>query len=110
LSKYLGSLASHISYLLSSEYNGGDEWDEKVSQSAVKLLESEVDRTRAKALAGLMGNSDVIDFLLEHDGAINEVIKLLAHPRKVEAEARDKVLSNMRQCEKKLLLSLGNLL
>lgn len=110
LSKYLGSSSAYISYLLSSEHNGGDEWDEKVAKSATKMLEDEVDRTRAKALAGLIGNSDVIDLLLEHDSAVSNVISLLAHPRRVEAEEKDKVINQMRQCEKNLLLSLGALL
>jgi hypothetical protein len=110
LSKYLGSSSAYISYLVSSEHNGGDEWNKKVSKSATEMLEGEIDRIRAKALAGLIGNSDVIDLLLEHDSAIRKVLNLLAHPRRVEIEEKERVLCEMRQCEKSLLLSLGKIL
>jgi hypothetical protein len=110
LSKYIGSSSTYICYLLSSEFNGGEEWDKMVSESSTKMLENEVDRTRAKALSGIIGNTKVIDSILEYDKHVAEVISLLAHPKRTEDEEKRKALARMKESEKELLYALGKLL
>ena len=110
LSKYIGSSSAYISYLLSSEFNGGEEWGKRVSESATKMLENEVDRTKAKALSGLIGNTKVIDSILEYDKYVGEVISLLAHPKRTEEEEKNQAVGRMKDSEKELLYALGKLL
>ncbi|WP_305858099.1 hypothetical protein [Balneatrix alpica] len=110
LSKYIGSSSAYISYLLSSEFNGGEEWEKRVSASAAKMLSNEVDRTRAKALAGIIGNSNVIDSILFYDRCVSDVISLLAHPKRTNKEEKKILLEKMKESEKKLLYALGKLL
>ncbi len=110
LSKYIGSSSVYISYLLSSEFNGGEEWEKRVSESSEKMLENEVDRTRAKALAGIIGNSNVIDSILLYDRCVSDVISLLTHPKRTDEEEKNVLLEKMKESEKKLLYALGKLL
>jgi hypothetical protein len=110
LSKYIGSSSAYISYLLSSEFNGGEEWGERVSESAKKMLENEVDRTKTKALSGLLGNTKVIDSILEYDKYVGEVISLLAHPKRTEEEEKNQAIGRMKESEKELLYALGKLI
>jgi hypothetical protein len=110
LSKYIGSSSTYISYLLSSEFNGGEEWEGRVSESAKKMLENEVDRTKTKALSGLLGNTKVIDSILEYDKYVGEVISLLAHPKRTEEEEKNQAINRMKESEKELLYALGKLI
>lgn len=110
LSKYIGSSSAYISYLLASEFNRGEEWEERVLESATKMLENEVDRTKAKALSGLLGNTKVIDFILEYDKYVGEVISLLAHPKRTEEEEKNQAIGRMKESEKELLYALGKLI
>jgi hypothetical protein len=110
LSKYIGSSSAYISYLLSSEFNGGEEWEGRVSESAKKMLENEVDRTKTKALSGLLGNTKVIDSILEYDKYVGEVISLLAHPKRTEEEEKNQAINRMKESEKELLYALGKLI
>jgi hypothetical protein len=110
LSKYIGSSSTYISYLLSSEFNGGEEWEGRVSESAKKMLENEVDRTKTKALSGLLGNTKVIDSILEYDKYVGEVISLLAHPKRNEEEEKNQAINRMKESEKELLYALGKLI
>ncbi|ROS70921.1 hypothetical protein [Vibrio crassostreae] len=110
LSQYIGSSSAYISYLLSKEFNRGEEWDKSVSESAKKMLDNEVDRTRAKALSGIIGDTEVIDSILEYDKCVTNVISLLAHPKRPDKTEKETVLNRMKESEKVLLHSLSKLL
>lgn len=110
LSKYIGSSSAYISYLLSSKFNGGEEWEKMVTESAKRMLENEVDRTRAKALSGIIGNSQVVNSILEYDKYIGEVISLLAHPKRTDEQEKNQALEKMKKSEKELLYALGTIL
>jgi hypothetical protein len=83
---------------------------ERVSESAKKMLENEVDRTKTKALSGLLGNTKVIDSILEYDKYVGEVISLLAHPKRTEEEEKNQAIGRMKESEKELLYALGKLI
>ncbi|PKG59213.1 hypothetical protein, partial [Shewanella sp. GutDb-MelDb] len=92
LSKNIGSSTAYIAYLLSSDFNSGKGLAEKITESSVKMLESEIDRTRAKALSGIIGNNLVTDALLEYDKYISDVISFLIDPRCSDKVERDRLI------------------
>ncbi|WP_077343619.1 hypothetical protein [Pseudocolwellia agarivorans] len=110
LSKNIGSSTSYIAYLLSSDFNCSKDMAEKISESSVKMQESEIDRTRAKALSGIIGNNLVTDALLEYDKCISKVISFIIDPKCSDKNERNSLIEKMKLSEKEFLHALGKLL
>ncbi|MFA0108363.1 hypothetical protein AB4380_00130 [Vibrio breoganii] len=110
LSEYQGSSRAYISYLVNSRYNAGEEWAKIINAASQKMLDNEVNRVKAKSLAGIVGNTETIDALLEYDKCTTEIMSLLAKPQKADKKAEQEKLRKLENAERALLHSLNQLL
>lgn len=109
LSAYQGSSRAYISYLVNSRYNAGEEWGKIINSASQKMLDNEVNRVKAKSLAGIVGNTDVINALLEYDKCITEVMGFLAKAQHINGKTEQEQISKLASAERVLLCSLNRL-
>ncbi|EOK5734527.1 hypothetical protein ACWOUW_004267 [Vibrio vulnificus] len=110
LSTYFGNSSAYIIFLMSKQNNGGEEWDKRFQRASDRHLESEIDRVKTKTLAGVIGNDEVINALLDYDNAYGRVIVLYESYLIAEEDARKLAFKRMHESERKLLKALSKLL
>ncbi|EOE6055827.1 hypothetical protein HPY06_14575 [Vibrio cholerae] len=111
LSEYQGSSRAYISYLVSSRYNAGEGWGEIIGSASQKMADNEVNRVKAKSLAGIVGNTEVVNALLEYDKCITDVMSLLVKSQLlIDDKTEKEQVLKLEVAERKLLHSLNRLL
>lgn len=107
LSDFSGTLFAYISMLRSSSFNGGEEFDSKLSNAAGQMLKREVRLKKARAIAGMMGRASVVSAIDEFDRQASESIKVLVEGIRGTAEPAVELL---KEKERRLLSALNELL
>lgn len=75
------------------------------------MLDNEVNRVKAKSLAGIVGNTEVVNALLEYDKCITEVMSLMVKSQLIIDDKTEKEqVEKLEVAERKLLHSLNSLL
>ena len=89
LAEYQGSSKAYISNLVCSRYNSGEDWEKIVNSSSQKVFDNQVSRVRAKTLAGIVANPEIIDALLIYDKRVSETMAFLAKNMCADEEAQN---------------------
>jgi hypothetical protein len=109
ISVYIGSSSAYIAYLRSRDLNRGEKWNDAVSNAAKRMLEHEVERSKCKTLAGIIGNAEVLDKLVDYDQSVTTVLALLATNLHSEKDLLEEKILCMKEKEKLMLISFSNL-
>ena len=85
-SRFSGNFRAYISLLYSKEHNSGEEFGEKLFSYAEKMFSHEVDLTRAKAISGLLGKTDLVKKLAEYDNQASILSSIVASEKREAKE------------------------
>lgn len=117
LSNYTGKTTAYMAAQVTMSHhaiknpNGKTDWKERVRKTGAEMLEAGVDRTKAKALAGILGKPEVLSALLDYDRCASEIINYYAASSgKVEKESTEHLMDELRKNERGLMDSLKVLL
>jgi hypothetical protein len=109
-SKFSGNLSVFMSFVLSKEHNRGEIFDAKLSAASDEMLANEVGLKKAKALAGLLGNAELIKIFEEFDKLVSIALNALQDPIRENWSNKDPAISNLKNKENEVIKALSSLM
>ena len=108
-SQFAGNLSTLISMLLSKKFNGGDQFELELNQCRNKMFSNEVNLKKAKAIAALLDNSQLVNLFNEYDHSVSAAINLLGHPERKTDQEKEQTINTLRKKESELINLLNTL-
>jgi len=109
-SKFSGSASEYLSILLSRKLNLEGEWHERLEKAGNNMLSLESEIMKAKALAGITGNKELLDAFIQYDKMISRAIGVFVRKLKLPDEEVQEILDSIHTSERNLLNSMHVLL